>query len=208
MVGVYKWLMELLISKQLKFEEGEIELLGEYVLMVPVNFFVEATKVAIKGGKRAINDLYFSAWTSGFAIVDKFIERYHLHKFEERYKIAMDVLALAGIGDYKTIEFLPTKISHFKVFKNPIARKFYPSKKVVDHFLRGANAGGGTLVHERIINCVELDCEAINGKECEFVNATEEVLKEKVNSKIIKSQLDLKYLIKKEKKFMDEWKKK
>ena len=206
MVGVYKWLMELLISKQLKFEEGEIELLGEHVLIVPVNFFVETTKVAIEGGKRAINDLYFSAWTAGFAIVDTFIKKYKLHKFEERYKISMDTLALAGIGDYKTIEFVPRKISHFKVFKNPIASKFYPSKNVVDHFLRGANAGGGTLVHETIVNCVETDCEAINGKECIFINAPEDVLKEKLSSKVINSQLDLKYLIKKEQKFMEEWK--
>ena len=46
----------------------------------------------------------------------------------------------------------------------------------------------------------------MNGKECEFINAPEKILKEKVSSKIINSQLDLKYLIKKEQKFMEEWK--
>jgi len=202
MKGIYAWLMKLLISKQLKFEEGDIEILGENVLMVPVNFFVQATKNAMRDGKKQIMDLYLAAWRAGFVIVDTFIKNYDLHKYEERYKIAMDVLALAGIGDYRTVEFVGGKFSHFKVLKNPIPLRFYPSKVVVDHFLRGANAGGGTLVHEKIVNCVELKCAAINGKECEFINATTEILKEKIDSKIIKSQLDLNYLIKEEEKII------
>jgi len=51
---------------------------------------------------------------------------------------------------------------------NPFALKFYPSKKKMDFFLAGANAGGGTVVHEVLMNCVELECAAINGSYCKL----------------------------------------
>ena len=85
---------------------------------------------------------------------------------------------------------------------NPIAEKFYPSKQPIDHVLRGFNAGGGSPVHERIINTIETDCKAVNGKFCIHLNAATEVLKQSKFKKFVKKQLDLKFLLKEQKKFL------
>ena len=132
-----------------------------------------------------------------------FIKVYKLKKFEERYKVAMDVLQLSGMGFYETINFERGKYTYFKTLNNPLPQFFYPSKEPVCHFIRGANAGGGVWVHERIMNCVEEKCESQNKKQCVFLNGSIETLKERVKKGIIKKQfVDLDSLIEREKEFV------
>jgi len=197
-----RWLSKLLISGNLKFSNGQMILLGEKVFIVPVNYFVEETKKAITDTKK-IMEIYWSAWAAGYMIMKTFVKIYKLKKFEERYKIAMDVLQLAGMGNYETIEFRKKEFTYFKTKNNPLPRTLYPQKKPVCHFIRGANAGGGTWVHEKIMNGIEEKCEAQNKNVCVFLNATTDVLKSRVKPEIIKQQLpNLNSLIKKQKAFI------
>lgn len=199
-----KWLMDLLISRKFKFEHGQIDLLGEKVFILPVNFIYEETKYAVQEGMQEIMDMYSSAWVAGYWIMKKFVKLYNLKKFEERYKIAMDVLQLAGMGDYKTVDFEHKHHTRVMVMNNPLPKKFYPSKDPMCHFIRGANAGGGTWVHEKIMNCLEEKCIAQGENACIFLNANTELLKTKVDPKVVDSQLDLDMLLEKEQKFIKE----
>ncbi|MEM7815599.1 MAG: hypothetical protein QXN71_00595 [Candidatus Aenigmatarchaeota archaeon] len=187
---MYTFISKLLVSRKLNFEEGRISLLGEDICLVPISFIYQLTRDDLS--KKEINDLYFESWVAGFFIMGKMIEGYGLKKFEERYRLAMDTVSMMGFGDYKTLEFYQG-FAKFAVIKNPLSLKFYPGKVPIDHFLRGANAGGGTLVHEMLINCVEIDCAAINGNSCLFINSTNDLLFDKYK-KFAESQLDLKYL--------------
>ncbi len=197
----YSFLSKLLISRQLKFEKGQIILLNRPMAFVPIEFYIHITKEVLKSYKE-IREIYLDAWKAGVIFMRDVAEKYSMEKFEERYKNAMDIISSAGFGDYQTLEFEAGKFSHFKILNNPIAEKFYPSKVPVDHILRGFNAGGGTPVHERIINTIETDCKSMNGKFCIHVNATKEILKKYKDQRLVKSQLDLNYLFKKQKAFL------
>ncbi len=202
-MGVITEITKMMISGNIKFDKGQIILMGERVFLIPVSYFVEETKKAIKEGKHEIMNIYWSAWVAGYHIMKNFVKIYKLQKFEERYKIAMDVLQLAGMGSYETIKFEKDKYTYFRTLNNPLPQSFYPSKKPVCHFIRGANAGGGVWVHERVMNCVEEKCESQNKRECIFLNASVEVLRERIKKSVIREQfIDIDSLIEKQKEFV------
>jgi predicted hydrocarbon binding protein len=199
---MYGLVTKLLVSRQLKFEEGKIIVLEEPVCMLPLVYVKTATKLALMHHKKnkadkSLEEMYFESWTAGYEITKRMTEVYKLRKFEERYKVAMDIISLFGFGDYETLEFKAKKYAYFKVHKNPFAMKFHPGKIKMDIFLAGANAGGGTVVHEVLINCVELECAAINGSHCKFINCNTELLEKYVKSREA-YDMDWKYIMKKE----------
>ncbi len=201
--GVYALLSKLLISRKLVFDEGKISLFNQPYAIIGMESLKEMTDDAMERGLKAINDLYFYGWAFGYSGVMSAEQMYGLKKFEERYKLSMDIAALIGFGDYKTLQYERKKFSKFKVFSNPFALQFYPSNNLVDHYLRGINAGGGTAGHEKLMQCIELDCAAKNKKECVFVNATEKYL-EQLDQELVQTQLDLNYLKKKQIKYIKE----
>ncbi len=199
------FLTKLMVSGQLKFEEGRIVMLKQPMVFIPLDFFVESTRRIINNNDRkGMLNIYLDAWKSGFVFMETVSELYKMKKFEERYKIAMDIISMAGFGDYETMQFKRGEYSHFKITNNSIAEIFHPSKVFVDHVLRGFNAGGGTPVHGRIINTIETECKAINGSHCIHINANTEILKKFKDQKLVESQLDLDYLLEEEKKFLKE----
>lgn len=174
---------------------------NEPFALIPMVSIKYMTQNAMDRGFRAINDLYFYGWVYGYVVTKQLVKIFKLKKFEERYKIAMDIASLVGFGDYQTLNFVRGKFSRFRVIKNPLALQFYPTDKMVDHYLRGMNAGGGTLVHEKLIDCIELDCAAKNKEHCLFVNASREILSQM--KRIAKTQLDIKYLVQKQRSLIE-----
>jgi len=185
--NIFAWLTKLLMTKQIDFKDGLIIFFGRPFNIIPHDLIVSITKAMMKS-KENFEYFYFEAWKAGLMTVDIMNKRYKIKTAEERYTLAMDALALAGMGTYETIRFIPGKISHFRVYGNPVPLAFYPSPEPVDLFLRGINAGGGSIVHGRIINCIELKCAAQNGSFCEYVNGTKEVLFSEPFSEITKKQ--------------------
>ncbi|NIO22605.1 MAG: hypothetical protein GTN38_01075 [Candidatus Aenigmarchaeota archaeon] len=199
---MYGLVTKLLVSRQLKFEKGKIIVLEEPVCMLPLVYVRTATNLAMahhekNKADKSLEEMYFESWTAGYEITKKMTKVYKLRKFEERYKVAMDIISLFGFGDYETMKFKGKKYAYFKVHENPFALKFHPTKKKMDIFLAGANAGGGTIVHEVLINCVELECTAINGSFCKFVNCNSEIFKEYIKRGEA-YDLDWDYIVKKQ----------
>jgi predicted hydrocarbon binding protein len=155
------------------------------------------TDDAIKEGFRSINELYFYGWHFGYTFTYELAKAFELKKFEERYKVIMDIAELIGFGAYETLHFKQGHHSKFKNIKNPFALLYYPSNQLVCHFVRGMNAGGGTIVHEKLMQGIEVDCCAKNNEFCLFYNVSEQALKE-LDQNLVKQQLDLKWLKKKQ----------
>ena len=195
------FLLKLISTKQFEIENGRITFFKEPISMVASDCFIQLTKDALEKKGKRFDDLYLAGWIGAYAMGYKMTKEYKLKKFEDRYSLGMKVVSLCGFGDFETLEFEERKFTHFKVMNNPIALAFHPSKIPVDDFLRGINAGGGSLVHEKIMNCVERECAAQNGKFCEFYTASDETLR-KADKKFVKSQLNLEYLKKKEKEYL------
>lgn len=202
---MYGFISKLLFSRKLKFEKGKIVLLDQPMAFVPVEFFIEETKRILKNNdKEEMTRLYFDAWKSGVFFMRDFSKGYNVKKFEDRYNLAMEIISMAGFGDYKTVAFKGGVFAHFNIINNPIAEYFHPSKIPVDFITRGFNAGGGTIVHETIINTIETECKAINGKMCVHINASVPYLKKYKDQKLVKEQLDMKFLLPQQIKFIKE----
>ena len=190
---LYAFLTKLLVSGKLKFEEGKITFTDEPMTFFPLDTLKEMTVDAMKNGKEGILQLYFYGWHFGYTFTYHYMKSFKLKKFEETFKLIMDVASLIGYGDYKTLEFRQRKYSKFKNIKNPFGLLFYPSKDKICHFVRGMNAGGGAALHGVLMNGIELECTAVNGQFCVFMNANNDILQKQFPD-ITKEQLDLDWL--------------
>ncbi len=171
MLPVPRIILKLLLSRQLKWTEGRINLLNTSNFITPIEFFEYYTKfIKERGNKKDIDEYYLSSWVAGYIITKNLMQTYKLKTPQDRYTTAMNFLEVGGYGKYKTIEFRQGVRSHFLYLTNPLPLKFFPSKEPVCDFIRGISAGGGTWVHKKIVNNIELKCAAVNGKYCEFIN--------------------------------------
>jgi hypothetical protein len=195
---MYAFLSKLLLTKKISFEEGRILLFNEPYAIIAMESLKAMTNDAIDRGPKAISDLYLYGWIFGFDGVEKAMNMFGLKKFEERYKLSMDIAGLIGFGDYKTLDYKRAEYAKFLSIKNPFALSYYPNNNFVDHYLRGVNAGGGTVGHETLMQCIELECGAKTGKNCLFVNATRDYIKSNIDNELCQSQLDLDYVEKRQ----------
>jgi hypothetical protein len=198
---MYSFLSKLLMSGKLKFNEGRITAFNQPFSLVPMVSIKAMTDDAVDGGIRSISQLYFYGWIYGYEVTKELEAMFNLKKFEERYQISMQVASMVGFGDFKTSSFERGKLADFRVLKNPFALQYYKSNNLVCHYLRGMEAGGGTIVHETIMNNIEFECTCNNGEFCHHKNLSMEKLNE-VDKKLVDSQLDLNYLLDLEKKYV------
>lgn len=199
---MYAFLTKLLVSGKVRFDEGTIWLFNQPFSLIPLTSFKQMTDDAMERDLRAISDLYFYGWVYGYTVTKSLIAALNLKIFEERYKISMDIVSMVGFGDYRTLEFVRGKFAHFKVIENHFGMMYYPSDKFVCHYLRGMEAGGGTLVHETLMNNIEFECAAVNGHNCVHKNLNQEELS-KVDRKLVESQLDIPYLKERQRKVVE-----
>ena len=194
-----KYLMQLALGGEIEFADGKIIILSTPMMMVSANSIKRMTEDAIADGIEGIARLYFEGWAYGYDITYNLVKRYKLKLGPDRYQVTMHITDVCGFGSYSTIEFKIGSYSDFYVIGNPLALMFHKEGKhdKVDHYLRGMNAGGGVVVHERFITCIELECAAENGKRCRHMNITDEML-DKVDPKLVESQYPKDILRKKE----------
>jgi len=199
----YKFFKQVFLARKLQFTKGQIKLFEQPMLFIPMEYVVEITKNIFSNGKDYMLERYLEAWKAGVIFMNTLAEKYRMKSFDERYKIAMEIIAMAGFGDYETVKF-QKHLSYFKIINNPIAEYFKKSKIPVDVILRGFNAGGGTPVHEMIINTIETHCKAVTGRHCIHINANTETLKKYKDQKLVSEQLDLNWLLPRQKKILNE----
>jgi len=190
---MYELLAKLMLAGKLKFEQGKINFASQYMTWLPLKTLKFMTLEAIKEGQEGINKLYLIGWHFGYIFTDSYMQTFSLKPFEETFKMIMDVAVLIGYGDYKTLEFKQKHHSKFVNIDNPFGKLFYPSKEKHCIFIRGVNAGGGTALHQILMNGIELECTANNNKQCLFMNLENSVLQSQY-PEFMKEQVDLKWL--------------
>ena len=193
---MYGLLSKLLLSGKMNFQIGQISMFGDPMLIISASSLKRITDDAMAKDKRAIMDLYLEGWTYGFKVVNDMTSQLGLKNLEERYSVSMDIISLIGFGDYNTRSYIKGKAS-WRISKNPFALLYYKSDKCVDHYLRGVNAGGGSIVQEMIMYCIEEECCAQNGQYCSQANLSIDFL-DKADKRFVDEQLDLNYLEKKQ----------
>jgi predicted hydrocarbon binding protein len=173
------------------------------MVFVPLEYFIGETVRVLKSRDfDEMMKLYFDAWKAGVLFMKKFVQGFKVTNFADRYNLAMEIISMAGFGDYKTLKFDTNNFAYFEITNNPVAEDLYPSKVPVDFILRGFNAGGGSPVHERIINTIETECKAVNGKKCVHINASTDSLSKYSDKSLVKDQLNLRWLLPKQIEFI------
>ncbi len=170
-------LAKLLMTKQLKFENGVIELKGTYLTLLPSFFVAELTKYYMK--ENNLYKFYMLSWYWGFVLVRSVVHSFNLKTQDQIYSLGMDLAEAMGLGLYKTHDYYPGKYTHFVVKTNPITKYFKDEKimEPLDIFVAGSMAGGGCLVHNKLCQNVETSCMIKGDPVCDFITGTEEELK-------------------------------
>ena len=187
---------KMVLTGKLKFTPGKIDVLGDSMAIMSMEALKQITADALSRGREGRMGLYYEGWVYGYTFTYRFAKVLGLKVFEERYRTIMETAAMIGFGDFKTLEFRPG-YAHYQVLANPFALQYHPSKEMVDILLAGMNAGGGTVVHERLINCIEFQCAAQNGRICEFKNLEPKEIY-LLDPAIVEPQLDMEQLVPKE----------
>ncbi|MEW6294955.1 MAG: hypothetical protein AB1467_01510 [Candidatus Diapherotrites archaeon] len=172
-------LAKLLMTKQLRFEDGVISLKDINLTLLPSFFIAELTKYYKK--ENNMSKFYFISWYWGYVLVRTVKERFKLDTPDHVYSLGMDLGEAMGLGLYKTHDYFPGRYTHFVIKTNPIL-KYFKNEKIdvpIDYFVSGAMAGGGCLVHNSVCQNVETKCMHKGDAECDFLTGTEKELKDR-----------------------------
>ncbi len=183
-------LAKLLMTKQLKFEGGYIDMKNITMTLVPTFFISELTKYF--NNKNEMDKFYFISWYWGYVLVRKINEKFNLKTPEQMYSFGMDIAEAMGIGLYKTHDYSAGNYTHF-VINSPYITLLadMKGKKSVDYFIAGAMGGGGSLVHGAVCQNIEINCQIANGRSCEFLTGTETELRKRGLWDEVKSRYNL-----------------
>lgn len=182
----------MLMTGQLKFENGLISLKNITMNLLPSFFVAELTKYFDKQNK--LPKFYLISWFWGFVLVKQVNERFKLKTPDQIYRLGMDLGEAMGIGLYKTHDYYPGRYTHFFITSPYVKYLNYPpnEKRPMDYFICGAMGGGGCHVHNAVCQNIELKCMLQGSERCEFITGTEEELKKRKLWKIAMERYDLK----------------
>ena len=161
---------QIFLSKQLNFEEGQLLMFGQPLVMLPATTIVEIQKFIednYKGGDKIIYD---AAKIAGVKFVSTFKREFRPKSPQKLLETCLSVLGLAGCGKITIIKFdFEKKEATFHVTKSPWAMLRGKADKPVDNFLAGFFAGGCEEIFEKKpIDVTEIQCQVTGKSYCEF----------------------------------------
>ncbi len=158
---------DLIAHRRIKFEEGKIELLGQGVSLIPLDYMVTLQKELEKEGKD--NTLYFVSKEMGYRWFKNMYDYFKI-KPEDVTRWGVNILALAGWGKMVKVDVdLKGETLIVKVQNSAQAKKYGPSDHPVDYFIRGCYASGATVLFGKNCDAVETQCISQGAEYCQFL---------------------------------------
>lgn len=164
---------KLLIGRQLEFDNGKINLIGQPMVMMPVvtiakmQHHIEKKSKLRKLGEDA---LYNAAKDAGIDYMGRYRKNYGVTSPTKLLEWAINSMHLAGWGQFTVSKFDVKKaIAEFKVENSPFAIEIGKRRYPVDHIIRGYIAGGLYVMFNRKVECKETKCIATGYPHCEFI---------------------------------------
>ncbi|MBD3205347.1 hypothetical protein GF319_03255 [Candidatus Bathyarchaeota archaeon] len=196
-------LAKLLMTKQLRFEKGQIELRDIHLTLVPSFFIGELTQYFLKENR--LRQLYLISWLWGFRLVGQVVRDFNLNTPAKVYNWGMELAEAMGIGIYKTCDYEPGRYTHFIISLNPYTEylKGLKTGMPVDHFIAGCMGGGGCHVHGQLCQNIELKCQTKGDAHCEFLTGTEDELKSRGLWDITQERYQLDEILPMQKRYYD-----
>lgn len=168
MFGIVK---KLLMARQIKFEESEITLFKQRIIMMPAYSYITLQKEL---EKRKVDKVVYKAmkelgiqWTNDLKVNYKMSPN-------DIVKWGINVLSLAGWGTSSIIKNDPkNKLVIMRLKNSSMAhtykKKYGKSKIPVDHAFRGMAAGTFAAIFRSDIDAIETKCIASGSNTCEFL---------------------------------------
>jgi predicted hydrocarbon binding protein len=159
---------KLFLTKQVKFEEGRLELMGIRDCFTPLDTYMEIQKNLVSRGKSDM--IYQSSKKASFEWLRKLGSLFNGLTQSKAISLGIDIIELSGWGQLylEKVDF-NKKIAFFKVVDSTLARKYGNSAKPVDYMMRGLLAGGLGFIMKEDLDCYETECAASGADVCRFV---------------------------------------
>jgi len=164
-------LMKLQMTGLLKFGDGTIKVFNQRFGMLPISFYYLLSLYFDNINKK--KDLYLISWINGILMMKYFELSTNAKHPIDLYTIGMEYASFVGSGKFKTLEYDIGNFAKFQIENEPFLE--YKNEKPESPYLivAGFQAGGGTVSHRNIINCLPLSINKEN-KIATFLNATKE----------------------------------
>lgn len=165
---MYKVILDLISHGHLKFEEGEINLLKQNVIIFPFENIFLIQKLLEKPDKTY--DLYLASKKLGKDWITALFKEYKLQTIEEQAKWGENVFTLAGFGKMKVVSWdVNKKTMVYRVHNSITAKYFGKTKHPVCHIPRGWFAGAASVFFKQDVDAVETSCMSLGSEYCEFL---------------------------------------
>ena len=164
---------KLMLSRQVSFQDGRIELLGQRVVISPSDFFASYV-LKINDRPELVTDVYLAAKQAtrdGFATN---LGKANKFTFEDYSQWLVDLAILSGWGQIKWVEREKDKLRGvLSATDSPVALNLKGKvKRPCDHVIRGLMAGGASSAFRANVEIIEYECEALGHDACKFVIGT------------------------------------
>lgn len=163
---------KLMIAKELRFEEGSVELFGNRIVMPPAALFAEYIR-RVGNDPKYTDLLYESARISFREGMGKDLKKKFKFNMNDFFNWLPKIATLAGWGVLTIPKFIPERMYGVIECKNsPIVNELKGSVKgPVDHILRGFITAGAETTYGEVadITTIEEECENEGYGACKFV---------------------------------------
>jgi len=171
---------KLMLSRQLKFTEGEIDMLGQRVTIVPADLFTIFI-IGINDKPDRVGEVYYAAKQ---AMKDNFatnIGKSYGFSQKDFSNWFIELAMMSGWGIVRFLENNADKHTAVITIENsPIAVRLKGKvKSPCDHIVRGLMAGGSVSAYNTEVDMVEIECQALGAEKCKFVVDSVENLNKK-----------------------------
>lgn len=183
---MFKLIANLLMHKQLNFEEGSIQLLKQNVAIFPFTNLFAIQKIIEKSGKT--NELYVASKELGEEWIRTLFKEYKMKTIKEQAEWGHNVFTLAGMGKMDVTDWdVKTKKMIYRVDDSIMARYYGNVGRPVDIIPRGWFAGASCVFFQTDVDAVEVKCKSKGDDYCEFIVQPKE--KFDFNDPLVSSQL-------------------
>ncbi len=162
-------MMNLLLNRQIKFENGKLELMGIRDSFTPIETYIEILKILNKANEE--NLIYYSAKIAGYNWLKSMKITFPGLKQKEAIQWGIDLVSASGWGipSIEKIDF-EANTAIFLLSKSITSQLYGKSEKPVDHLFRGMLAGGLSYILKQELDSVEIECSAMtNINNCRFI---------------------------------------
>jgi predicted hydrocarbon binding protein len=171
---------ELMLARQISFQDGSVELTGQRVVILPSDFFGTYIK-SICDNPELVGAFYRAAKQTMREGFGKNVGKDYGFSFSNYLDWFVKLAKMSGWGRIEWLESEEEKhTGTIGAEGSPVAAYLKGKvKSPCDHVIRGLMAGGASSAYRLDLDIVETECEALGGARCVFVIDTAENLRKR-----------------------------